>query len=172
MRRQGRGLYDAAEVSRLNDIISGCDSPEEALVKRCSLFSTDDILDDYDDFVSSGDEEQEGTAPRRKLGTGNTILDIRYKELKDLGADLQTKFRQGFWLRARIDPEIKTHFDKTLKLIESSNAAGELGDNLVRRMLRKCLDFAKSHAKKRDGEHFYVTAQMVRLKLIGVTCDT
>ncbi|KMP00941.1 hypothetical protein CIRG_01081 [Coccidioides immitis RMSCC 2394] len=155
-RKQGRGLYDTAEVARLNQIIGDSDSPEEALVKRCSLFSLEDILV-HDDRAPANSE---AAAPdQKKLGTGNTILDVRYKELRDLAADLQTKFRQALWLRSKLDDDVRNHFDKTLNLIETNIGAGELGDNLVRRIIRKCLDFAKVNSKESDGESFYVASK-------------
>ncbi|EEP76121.1 predicted protein [Uncinocarpus reesii 1704] len=158
IRRQGRGLYDAAEISRLNQVIGGSDGPEEALVKRCSLFSLDDIND------NNPPPDPDAPAPeKRKLGTGNTILDVRYKELRDLGADLQTKFRLGLWLRSKLSDDSRNHFDKTLNLIETDTGAGELGDYLVRRIIQKCLDFAKANSKEVDGNKFYATAQMVSI---------
>ncbi|KAI1921015.1 hypothetical protein LOZ12_001185 [Ophidiomyces ophidiicola] len=163
IRRQGRGLYDAAEVSRLNQIIGDSDSPEEALVKRCSLFSLDNLIGRYAEASSEDEYDSEGaTSGKGKLGTGNTILDIRFQELKDLGADLQTKLRLGLWLKSKLNDDVRNHFDKTLALIETKTGAGELGDFLVKRMVRKCLDFAKANAREKDGAKFYITAQQKR----------
>ncbi|WEW57992.1 hypothetical protein PRK78_003459 [Emydomyces testavorans] len=159
IRRQGRGLYDAAEVSRLNQIIAGSDGPEEALVKRCSLFSVDDILDDDNKTSDAGES---AASVKKKIGTGTSILNVRYKELRELAADLHTKFRLGLWLRSNLSDDVNVHFDKTLKLIEGDHGTGELGDNVVRRNIRKCLDFAKLNAKEEDGGKFYVTAEVKR----------
>lgn len=156
LRRQGRGFYDSAAVSRLDEIIGGSDYPEEALIKRCSLFATSEIWNTEGEVVPTPGSSAVNSA--RNLGVGSTIMDARYRQLKHLAIDITAKLRQAIWLRSQMtEPPPQPHFENLLKRVEKDG----FGDPAVKQQLNGLIGRAKSRANGGDGSSYYVTAAQV-----------
>lgn len=179
LRKHGRGLYDSVEISRLDAIIGNSSGPEEALSKRCSLFTLADISntntgntprnrtesvsgDEKDNSVieeklsigSIGDKSTD--VPNKGLEKDNPLIVIRRRQLRSLGFDIQSRLKQAIWLRSKASGS-SIHFDSLLESIEGH----QLGDSLVATKIQKLVHRAESSANPDDGIEFYLSPQEV-----------
>ncbi|KAF3480333.1 uncharacterized protein GIQ15_05680 [Arthroderma uncinatum] len=118
LRKHGRGIYDSDEIARLDEIIGNSSGPEEALSKRCSLFTLADVT--HSPTTTSREN------PNKSFEDDNPLVVIRHKQLIGLGADIGSRLSRGLWLRGQLD-EGTTHFDRLLESIEEDR----FGDLLV-----------------------------------------
>ncbi|KAK2879373.1 hypothetical protein FQN49_000940 [Arthroderma sp. PD_2] len=143
LRKHGRGLYDSDEIARLDEIIGNSSGPEEALSKRCSLFTFADAT-----------PPPSPTSQKKKLEDDNPLVITRRKQLVSLAADIGSRLRRGLWLRGQLD-EGTAHFDRLLQSIEEDR----FGDLLVTLGVKKLLHGARVRSDSSDGSIFYLTLQ-------------
>ncbi|KAL1955354.1 hypothetical protein VTO42DRAFT_8636 [Malbranchea cinnamomea] len=173
IRKHGRGLYDSAEVARMDAIVGNSDSPEEALLKRCSLYALEagatkprkrlaDAVerddDESDDGGRSALEQSPEPEPDDSMVTvaQETLLEIRMRELINLGNDIASKLKLGLYLKAKLGPwkdELK--FDAILSRIERH----EYGDSVVTAQIQNLVVEAKRNSDpEKDEKLFYLPA--------------
>ena len=145
IRRHGRGLYDSAEVARLDAIIGDSESPEEALLKRCCLFAFPGVTG-----------QPVGTSVEK------TLDQIRRVELVNLARDITAKVRQGLYLKSKLDElnedGIILQFDTLLDNIRND----EFGDIMVTRRIMDLVRKANADSNpERDEREFYLSANEV-----------
>lgn len=167
LRRNGRGLYDTSEVARLDSIIGNSSCPEEALSKRCSLFTVADVSPgstpaSLDSPQSVAIESTNGPSygringPRSNTKKYTPLILLRHNHLKSLGSDIYSRLRQGMWLRSQVGTQF-VHFDSLLESIEQH----KFGDLLVTTRLQDILGRMKESKGPYDGSDFYSTPQEV-----------
>ena len=171
LRRNGRGLYDTSEVARLDSIIGNSSGPEEALSKRCSLYTVADVspvstipiaVPTPDRTPSPSVEDAKDLSNGQPTGSrGNTekytpLILLRRSHLKSLGSDIYSRLKQGMWLRSQIEHQ-SVHFDELLQSIEQH----KFGDLLVTTRLQNIVAKMKENKKLGDGSEFYLSAQDV-----------
>lgn len=181
IRRHGRGLYDSAEVARLDAIIGNSEGPEEALLKRCCLFAFQSVTDKNDkgNRVSPNDEEDgdrmsespsmlssESKEDHREAAVAKdsqqTLLEIRKKELVHLAKDITAKLRQGLYLKSKLkeldEGDVILQFDTLLDKIDKH----EFGDWLVTLQILGLVNKAKASSDPESDEtEFYLSENEV-----------
>lgn len=171
LRRNGRGLYDTSEVARLDSIIGNSSGPEEALSKRCSLYTVADVSPNATKRVTATTPDSPQSVSIENTASplnnqiarfkGNTdkytpLILLRRSHLKSLGADICSRLRQAMWLRSQIEAQ-SAHFDSLLDSIEQH----KFGDLLVTTRLEHMVHRMKANKSPGDGGDFYLTSQEV-----------
>ncbi|EFQ99013.1 DNA repair protein rad8 [Nannizzia gypsea CBS 118893] len=147
LRKHGRGLYDSEEIARLDAIIGNSSGPEEALCKRCSLFT-------YSDATSHTRTALPEKPNEKKPLDDNPLVTTRRKQIGSLAADIESRARRGLWLHKQLD-EGTAHFDRLLESVEQDR----FGDLLVTAGIKMLFKRAKSRSGPGDGSIFYLTTQ-------------
>jgi hypothetical protein len=166
IRRNGRGLYDSAEIARLEAMVGDSEGPEEALLKCCSLFAGPDTLDGDEPTNTPKDistESAPGGGDLAKtpgpLAADKKVTDLRYRELADLARNIIERLKQGMWLKSGVEGA-HLHFDTLLNSIKNH----ALGDRLATTQIQKLVDHAKMSQSPDDGKAYYLTAQKVNMR--------
>lgn len=177
LRRSGRGLYDSAEIARLDAIIGNSEGPEEALLKRCCLFATNDVLarsvlpEETTDtrmneirtsLLAELQNHCEGPITfygYTKLAgdlSEDSLSSTRCEQYKNLALDIGEKLKQGLWLRTHVG-DMTVHFDALLGDI----LRHRFGDSWVTQQLGKIVAIMQKSANPEDGKTFYSTLEEV-----------
>lgn len=87
LRRRKHGRFANDQIERLDEIISSCSTPEEALLKRCSSLALQGRWDDG----------------KPETVTCETLLSIREKQLGALVDDILHRFKKAAWIYCGCD---------------------------------------------------------------------
>ena len=94
VRSQGRGFYEGAEAERMEALIWGSATAEEALLKRCSLYSIPKTTTKKKDMRA----DNQGLI----ILDPKVLLEIRTNELKQLGKDIVSRVKLGLYLTRKL----------------------------------------------------------------------
>lgn len=133
IRSEGRGGYEGPEARRMDDLISGSTTVEEALLKRCSLYSISKNIKDQrkkskGHQPASTTESQDGQS---LILDPKVLLDIRAKELKDLASEIVLKVKLGLYLTAKLR-EVKSKNSNEKEKSQESDSPEDTGNPLRR----------------------------------------
>lgn len=144
LRQGGKGRFSNDQVRRLEEVISGSKSPEEALLKRCSSLVLQDCWD------SKGQPE---------AITCRSILDIRERQLSDLQRDLRDKLKLAAWVYSKCQWR-HIHFDKFKESVKKH----DFGDVTVTMQISPLIDTAIKNSKEKDWMLYFVNPAGAKAK--------
>lgn len=134
LRRGGKGRFSNDQVRRMEEVIAGSASPEEALLKRCSSLA---LLDRWD-------------GGRPEAVTCGSVLGIREAQLVDLQEDLRDKLRLAAWLYSKCGGS-HVHFDK----FKESVRRHDFGDMAATIQICPLIDEAIRSSREEDWTHYF-----------------
>ena len=136
----GKGRKDSDRVQRLNSLIKSSKTSEEAMLKRCSVFSLED---------SSG---QQITASQ----ASNAIILERKKQYEDLCDELQSVLRNAIWLKEQIiAPEANGAGDVHFRNWKADVKKNYVGDIEGTEKLIGLISTAEAEYDESHEEQFY-----------------
>jgi hypothetical protein len=166
IRRNGRGLYDFAEIARLEAMVGDSEGPEETLLKCCSVFAGPDTLDGDEptnlakaisaESAPGGGDLAETLGP---LAADKKVINLRCRQLEDLARNIMERLKQGMWLKSGVE-SAHLHFDTLLNSIKNH----ALGDRLATTQIQKLVDLAQMSQSPDDGKAYYLAAQEVNMR--------
>lgn len=151
LRRSGKGRFSNDQVRRLDEVIGGSNSPEEALLKRCSSLALQDRWDD-------GQPE---------AVTCGSILAIREEQLADLQKDLRDKLRLAAWVYSKCNGS-HIHFDKFKESIKKH----DFGDVTVTTQIFPLIDEAIQNSAEEDWRLYFGDPTEARTKGQNVDAES
>lgn len=132
--RGGGGKIDSDRAKRLREIMGSSKSPEEALLKRCSHFTLEDLGKNRENASQDCD----------------IIVQTRMGQYKATVSELKKHLKHATWLKSECTSEHE-HFTKWKRSV-STNA---FGDFETRDVLMKIIETAEKEYSKKDEDIFY-----------------
>ncbi|KAI9877173.1 MAG: hypothetical protein M1830_004631 [Pleopsidium flavum] len=132
--RGGRAKIDNDRTNRLREIMGTSKTPEEALLKRCSHFTLEDL----------------GINRENASQDCDLIIQVRMNQHKDTLAELKTNLKHAAWLKEECK-EHDEHFTKWTRNVK----ANALGDLESKDLLLSMIEKAKKEYSKKHEELFY-----------------
>lgn len=132
--RGGKARIDNDRTNRLKEIMGSSKTPEEALLKRCSHFTLEDLGKNRENASQDCD----------------LIVQVRRSQHKNTLAELKTNLKHAAWLKGECE-EHDEHFTKWKRNV-SANAFGDLE---TRDVLIKMIENAEKEYSKKHEELFY-----------------
>jgi len=132
--RGGGAKIDSDRAKRLRDIMGSSKSPEEALLKRCSHFTLEDLGENRENASQDCD----------------LIVQARKSQYKATVAELKVNLKHATWLDGECT-NVHEHFTKWKRSV-STNAFGDLETKDV---LMKIIETAEEEYSKEHEDVFY-----------------
>jgi SNF2-related domain len=107
--KKGKAKAESDREKRLNELLGGSKSAEEALLKRCSHFTLDDLND------KTGNNAGQAC---------QVILKQRENQFEDLTVDLREKLKHAVWLKRQVG-DVDIHWSKLRASIMSNSTWGD-----------------------------------------------
>lgn len=93
----GKGKYDKERLRRFTDLLKGCKTASECLLKSCSNFDLGDTS--ADEKALSGDAmDVDGDRDEASFGACEKLITVREQQMTDLVAELQSNLLHAAWL--------------------------------------------------------------------------
>ncbi|KAI9820425.1 MAG: hypothetical protein M1832_003758 [Thelocarpon impressellum] len=138
--RQGKTRADSDRVKRLTETLGASKTAEEALLKRCSHFTLEDLTSKRENAKQACD----------------LVVVERRRQLAELEAELQKNLRHAAWLKFVCGDSDK-HYDGWKKNVSGNT----FGDKPATEALIKYINTAEAESKPRDEDEFYKKTGLV-----------
>lgn len=167
----GKSKRDNDRARRYNELLRGCKTASECLLKSCSYFELEDTpsaeievsrgamdVDDDDDFRRHRDEESDelSTPPPAMFGACETLITIREKQMKALVMELESCLLHAAWLEQQCGRATETeHRGFHYRQWKSEIEAVGLRDPTATSELRHYLNAALENVDADTEEIYY-----------------
>ncbi|KAI9805360.1 MAG: hypothetical protein M1833_005813 [Piccolia ochrophora] len=142
--RKGRSRAENDRERRMNQTLGDSKTPEEALIKRCSHFTLDELRKGNENASQACD----------------VLVSTRQFQLDDLLLDLQKNLKHAVWLRKHCDDQV--HYDSWKDKV-GENIYGDAGATVD---LVNMINAAEASYRKSDEGLFYKDALVKKKKKV------